>query len=116
MMESNDKIYITPSDLKPGEVKVVVYIHDGATLIVPDPHWNMIGDLSKLPDETRKFISSPKENKITVRQAIIHNGSQTVLIPSGTKVLSDITANGFSMCDKIEIKMVEQDSQGNPIG
>ena len=112
---SDERKIITPSDLKNGQVKVVVYSYKGCSIIVPDSSWDMKGDLSKLPQDVQDVLLAPKKNHVRVSQAIIDNGSQTLDIPSGRKAISDIGAKGFSVVSNIVIMTGETDSHGNKI-
>lgn len=115
MMIKEERKMITPSDLKEGQVKVVVYSYKGCYIIVPDPSWNMKGDLSKLPQNVQNVLASPNKNHVNISQAIIDDKSQSLVIPSGRRSISDIETNGFSVVSNIVIMSGETDSHGNTI-
>ena len=58
-MINKERKIMRPSDLKAGESKVVVYYYNGYTIIVPDPSWDMKGDLSKLPQGLQDVLAEP---------------------------------------------------------
>ena len=92
---SEKRKMITPSDLKEGQVKVVVYSYKGCTIIVPDPSWNMKGDLSKLPFDYQKILAAPNKNGVRVYQRVIGSDTSSILVPSGRRVLNEIATNGY---------------------
>ena len=114
-MINKERKIMRPSDLKAGESKVVVYYYNGYTIIVPDPSWDMKGDLSTLPQNVQNVLASPNENHVNISQAIIDDKSQSLVIPSGRRSISDIEANGFSVVSNIVIMSGETDSHGNTI-
>lgn len=92
---SEETKVIGPSDLKEGQVKVVVYSYKGCTIIVPDPTWNMKGDLSKLPLAKQKTLVAPNKNGVKVCQRVIGMDTRSTLVPSGKKVLDEISTKGY---------------------
>ena len=92
---------ITPSDLKEGQVKVVVYSYKGCTIIVPDPSWDKKGDLSRLPLGYQKILAAPNKNGVSVYQRVIGSDTSSTLVPSGRRVLDEITAKGYFECNQV---------------
>lgn len=112
---SEERKKITPSDLKEGQVKVVVYSYKGCTIIVPDPAWNMEGDLSKLPQNVQNVLAAPIKNHVRKTQAIVDKDTQILDVPSGSAAISDIGQKGFSVVSNVVIMAGETDSHGNKI-
>lgn len=106
---------IRPSDLKKGEVKVVVYSYKGCTIIVPDPAWDMKGNLSKLPQNVQDALAAPVKNHVRRTQAIVDKDTQMLDVPSGSTAISDMGQKGFSVVSNIVIMAGETDSHGNKI-
>lgn len=92
---SDERKVITPSDLKEGQVKVVVYSYKGCYIIVPDPSWNMKGDLSRLSFDYQKIITAPNKNGMRVYQRVIGSDTSSTLVPSGRRVLDEIATKGY---------------------
>ena len=109
------KEMIGPSDLKEGQMKVVVYSCKGCTIIVPDLAWNMKGDLSNLPPEVQDILSAPIKNHVRRTQAIVDKDTQILDIPSGSTAISNMRQKGFSVVSNIVIMAGETDSHGNKI-
>ena len=119
-MINKERKIMRPSDLKAGESKVVVYYYNGYTIIVPDPSWDMKGDLSKLPQGLQDVLAEPVRNHVHKTQAVIENKGRTADeqrfgIPSEVKAIADINANGFSIVSSMVIMTGEADSHGNTI-
>lgn len=95
MMIKEERKMITPSDLKEGQVKVVVYSYKGCYIIVPDPSWNMEGDLSRLPPNFQRILATPNKNHVRVYQRVIGSDTRSTLVPSGKKVLDEIASKGY---------------------
>ena len=112
---SDERKMITPLDLKDGQVKVVVYSYKGCSIIVPDPSWNMKGDLSRLPPDFQGILAVPNKNHVSVSQAVIDDSSQTRAIPSGRKALSDIRAKGFHEISRVVMMTGETEVYDNKI-
>ena len=112
---SEDAQMITSSDLKDGQVKVVVYSYKGCTIIVPDSTWDMKGDLSKLPQDVQDVLAAPIKNHVRVTQAIVDKDTQMLDVPSGSMAISDIRQKGFSVVSNVVIMVGETDSHGNKI-
>lgn len=105
-----EKQMITANDLKPGQSKVVIYRGPDYAVIVPDPSWNMHGDLSKLPGRLHGKIRHYSKNGFTKRQSVIDSST-----PFGRKVLSDIEQNGYSI-DNAKVEVWEEfDCEGKRI-
>lgn len=90
------KQMIGPNDLKAGQVKVVVYSKGDRVMIVPDPAWDMKGDLTRIPVETRKILQYPRKR----RNVVISESTRTNLVPSGRKVLDEIAESGYFESDR----------------
>lgn len=90
---------ITSSNLKEGQVKVVVYSYKGCTIIVPDSTWDMKGDLSKLPLNKQKILCGPNKHGVRKYQRVIGRDTCSTLVPSGAKVLDEIARRGYFECD-----------------
>lgn len=99
------KQMIRPNDLKAGQVKVVVYSKKDRVVIVPDPAWDMKGDLTRIPDEIRKILQHPRKNGVKKHQMVISENTRTNLVPSGKKVLDEIAKSGCFESDRgVKIK------------
>ena len=92
---SEDAQMITSSDLKDGQVKVVVYSYKGCTIIVPDSTWDMKGDLSKLPLNKQKILCGPNKHGVRKYSRVIGRGTHSTLVSSGAKVLDEIASKGY---------------------
>ena len=86
---------ITPSDLKDGQRKVVVYSKGNHVVIVPDTAWDMKGDLSRLPPAKQNTLTAPNKNGIKVYQRVIGANTKSTLVPSGKKVLDEISDKDY---------------------
>ena len=98
---SEERMMITPSDLKEGQVKVVVYSYKGCAIIVPNPLWDMKGDLSRLPIGYQKILTAPNKNGVSVYQRVIGRDTSSTLIPSGRRVLDEIATKGYFESNQI---------------
>lgn len=94
------KRIIRPDDLKVGQVKVVVYSKGDRVMIVPDPSWDMKGDLTRIPVEIRKVLQHPRKNGVKRRNVVISESTRTNLVPSGKKVLDEISESGYFESDR----------------
>ena len=110
-MEKKDSI--TATDLLPGQEKVVSYVGKDFTVIVPDHSWDMVGDLSRLPAPIQAVLTHYSQNGFTKEQAIVDANTHSLRLPSGSRVLNDINANGYSIDDKQVVFLGEFDSKGN---
>ena len=95
VIASSPVIVLTPSNLKPGQRKVVVYSKDNITVVVPDDAWDMKGDLSKLPPDLAGKLEKYSKNGFTKHDEVISSKSSSSMIPSGRKTLSDIRPKGY---------------------
>ncbi len=105
-----DMKWITPKDLKPGQEKVVVYKGPNGSVIVPDPSWDMTGNLSRVPGRIRKRIDHYSKNGFTKRQDIVDSNT-----PVGSKISSDIKNQGYSIDDRQVTFSEETDWHGSLI-
>lgn len=104
---------ITPNDLRPGQTKVVTYVCKDFTVIVPDPSWNMVGDLTQLPDKLREKLTHYSKNGFKKDQAIVDSNTHSLRFPSGSNVVNDLNNNGYSIDDKRVVILGGFDSKGN---
>ena len=94
------KQMIRPNDLKAGQVKVVIYSKGDRVMIVPDPSWDMKGDLTRIPVEIRKILQHPRKNGVKRHKVVISERTRTNLVPSGKKVLDAIAESGYFESDR----------------
>ena len=104
---------ITPSDLRPGQTKVVTYVCKDFTVVVPDPSWNMVGDLTQLPGKLREKLTHYSKNGFRKGQAIIDENTHSLSLSTGSNVVKDLQNHGYSIDDKRVVILGEFDSKGN---
>jgi hypothetical protein len=92
--------------LKTGQVMVVVYSKGDLIMIVPNPAWDIKGDLTQIPVETRKILQHPRKNGVKRHKVVISESTRTNLVPSGKKVLDEIAERGYFESDR-GVKIVE---------
>lgn len=103
MIMQEERHIKSPSDLRRGERKVVVYSNGRRTIVVPDDTWDGIGDLSGLPQADRDAITHPSRYKINRRGTVIDPIGNNDLGVPGRRILDDLDEKGFAELPGVEV-------------
>ena len=107
------KARITPGTLRPGQKKVVTYTgKDGTVIIVPDPLWDGVGDLSKLPQPFKGKVTHYSKNGFKKGETVVDANASMDDQLHGRKVIEDINKQDYSIDDR-KVSWQELDSRGN---
>ena len=97
---------VTPQTLEKGQISAVAYAGKDVTIVVSNPSWDLVGDLSRLPKKWRQRLSNYSKNEFSRKAVVIDAKIQEpVNIPgkfnfSGNKVFKELSTRGYSILDR----------------